>query len=72
MRGGGGGGCGVSANEYCSAHEAQITPYLTFGYKYHHFFRHASYSRPKIVSQTNQNFYSVLVHRACTTAYVGI
>ncbi len=32
----GGGGCGVSANEYSCAHEAQInfgylTPYLTYG-----------------------------------------
>ena len=37
MRGGGGKGCGVSANEYSCAHGAQIhfgylTPYLNYGY----------------------------------------
>ncbi len=37
MRGEGGGGCGVSANEYSCAHGTQIkfgdqTPYLTYDY----------------------------------------
>jgi hypothetical protein len=37
---GGGGGCGVLANEYSCAHGAQInfgdlTPYLTYGYVSH-------------------------------------